>query len=294
MLRTLCMRALVVFTSVAAFSWSSAGQEATGERVDIGGYRLFTSTSGSGTPTVVFVAGLGEDLSTWEKVAPEVARITRTFAYDRAGLGKSDPAPTGKSMDEMGRELHAALSASDVKPPYVLVGHSLGGAIVQVYAHAYPQEVGGLVLVDPEDSRLLDRLHASLNKSDWDARQQMLDKMMAAASPAQKAELEASKESGKIVEASLPLPAVPTVLLTGTLKDPGFPGNPMEQDLKMELHKQLLAQSPHARQVLAPNSRHYIQEDAPELVIKAIRDVVEELRGGASSSAVKTKQNPAP
>ena len=240
------------------------------------------------------MAGLGEDLSTWEKVAPEVAGFARTFAYDRAGLGKSDPSPSAKSMDQMVQELHAALSASDVRPPYVLVGHSLGGAIVQVYAHAYPKQIGGLVLVDPEDGRLLDLLHASLSKSDWDARQQMLDKMMAAASPAQKAELDASKESGKIVEASLPLPSVPTVLLTGTLKDPGFPGNPMEQDLKMKLHKQLLTQSPDVRQVLASNSRHYIQEDAPELVIKAIRDVIEQVRGGASSSGIKTKQNPAP
>jgi pimeloyl-ACP methyl ester carboxylesterase len=174
-----------------------------------------------------------------------------------------------------------------VKSPYVLVGHSLGGAIVEVYAHRYANEMAGLVLVDPEDGRLLERLQAQLNKADWDARQEMLDKMMAGASPAQKAELEASKESGKLVEASLPLPAVPTVLLTGTLKDPGFPGNPMEQDLKMGLHKELLAQTPQAKQVLAPNSRHYIQEDAPDLVIKAIRDVVGQAR------AELEKTNPA-
>jgi len=68
------------------------------------------------------------------------------------------------------------------------------------------------------------------------------------------------------------------VLLTGTLKDPGFPGNPLEQDLKLELHNNLLAAIPGARHVLVPNSRHYIQEDAPNLVIDAIRQVVDEAR----------------
>jgi pimeloyl-ACP methyl ester carboxylesterase len=286
MLRTHCIRALIVFCAIESLPLTGAVQAADGGRVDVGGYKVFTAVNGTGNPAVVFVSGLGEDLATWDKVVPEVAKFTRTFAYDRAGLGKSDAAPGGKSMDQMVSELHAALENSGVRPPYVLVGHSLGGAIVEVYAHRHADEIAGLVLVDPEDGRLLERLHARLNKTDWDARQQMLDKMMTAASPAQKAELEASNESGKLVEAALPLPAVPTVLLTGTLKDPGFPGNPLEQDLKMELHKELLAQTPRARQVLAPNSRHYIQEDAPELVIKAIRDVVEQVQGGSE------KKNP--
>jgi pimeloyl-ACP methyl ester carboxylesterase len=65
------------------------------------------------------------------------------------------------------------------------------------------------------------------------------------------------------------------VLLTGTLKNPQFPGNPLEQDLKLELHNDLLARIPDSKHVLAPNSRHYIQNDAPDLVIRAIREVVQ-------------------
>ncbi|HEY3707449.1 MAG TPA: alpha/beta hydrolase [Terracidiphilus sp.] len=284
MARTIGTWALSVLWAIGSLSLVSAAQ-AAGTRVDAGGYQLFTSVNGSGNPAVVFVSGLGEDLSTWDKVAPDVARFTQTFAYDRAGLGKSDPATSKKSVDQMVSELHAALEKSAVKPPYVLVGHSLGGAVVEVYAHRYASQIAGLVLVDPEDGRLLEQLHATLSKADWDARQQMLDKMMDAASPAQKAELEASKDSGKLVEASLPLPAVPTVLLTGTLKDPGFPGNPLEQDLKMGLHKELLAQNPQVKQVFAPNSRHYIQEDAPDLVLNAIKDVVAQARKGSGKKS---------
>ncbi|UWZ82621.1 alpha/beta fold hydrolase [Occallatibacter riparius] len=295
MLRTLHPRALIVLFAIGiALPGLAVAQKPAGANIDAGGYRVFTAVSGSGSPTVVFVAGLGEDSSTWDKVAPEVAKFSRTFVYDRAGLGKSQDAPGPKDMDQMLNELHTVLRNSGLKPPYVLVGHSLGGAIVEIYAHRYADEIAGLVLVDPEDGRLLELLHAHLDKADWDARQQMLEKMMAAASPAQKAELEASKESGKLVENSLPLPAVPTVLLTGTLKDPGFPGNPMEQDLKMQLHKELLAQSPEIKQVLAPNSRHYVQEDAPELVIQAIRHVADQTRTGSPkrNPAVMTKEKP--
>ena len=69
------------------------------------------------------------------------------------------------------------------------------------------------------------------------------------------------------------LPPVPTILLTGTKKNPEFPGNPLEQDLKLKLHNQLLERIPNSKHVLVPNSRHYIQNDAPALVVEAIRDV---------------------
>jgi pimeloyl-ACP methyl ester carboxylesterase len=248
------------------------------QKVDVGGYGVFTSQAGSGVPVVVFEAGLGEDTSTWDKVLPQVSLFSHTLAYDRAGLGKSDSSPNPKSVEQMVKELHAVLNAAHVSPPYVLVGHSLGGAVVQLFAHDFPCEVAGLVLVDPEDGRLLDRLQARLPKEEWDAREKTLAQMMAGASPAQNAEIESSKASGKALAAALPLPDVPVVLLTGTLKDPSFPGNPAEQDLKLELHEEFLKSVPHADHVLVPNSRHYIQEDAPQVVIDAIQKVVDESR----------------
>jgi len=260
-------------------------QEAKEQRVDAGGYQVFTAQAGTGAPPVVFVAGLGEDTSTWEKVQPAAAQLTHTFVYDRAGLGKSEASSNPKTVEQMVKELHAVLGAAHVAPPYVLVGHSLGGAIVELYAHTYPRETAGLVLVDPEDGRLLDRLQARLPKEEWEKREKMLAQMMAGASPGQKAELDNVRGSGKELEAAFPLPDVPTVLLTGTLKDPSFPGNPMEQDLKMQIHEELLKANPHAEHVLAPNSRHYIQEDAPQLVIDAIRNVVNECRTAAPKAA---------
>ncbi|HEX4285161.1 MAG TPA: alpha/beta hydrolase [Terracidiphilus sp.] len=243
------------------------------ERADLGGYKLYTAQAGNGLPTVVFESGVGEDTSTWQNVQPAIAKFTRAFVYDRAGLGKSEPSPKPRSIDELVLELHQVLQTARVPAPYILVGHSLGGAIVQLYAHNYPNEIAGIVFVDPEDGRLLDTLQARMSPEEWRKRKETLDRVMPAFTPTQAAELEATKVSGKAIAAALPLPRVPIVLLTGTQKDPDFPGNPLEQDIKLELQNQLLAQLPGARHVLVPQSRHYIQDDAPQLVIDAIHDV---------------------
>ncbi len=277
-------RTLGLFITISFASIGAMAQESNEQKVDVGGYQLFTSQAGTGEPVVVFQAGLGEDTSTWQSVLPKAAQFAHTFAYDRAGLGKSDPSTSPKTVEQMVKEMHAVLNAAHVPPPYVLVGHSLGGAVVQLFACTYPKQVAGLVLVDPEDGRLLERLQASLPKEEWQAREKTLGQMMSGASPAQKAEIEGSKISGKAFAASSPFPDVPVVLLTGTLKDPTFPGNPMEQDLKLQLQKEFLKSVPRGEQVLVPNSRHYIQEDAPQLVIDAIRKIVDQCRKPAAPS----------
>jgi pimeloyl-ACP methyl ester carboxylesterase len=246
--------------------------------VDLGGYRLNVSEAGSGGPTVVFEAGLGEDLTTWNDVRPQVSQFTRTVTYDRAGLGRSDPSPNPRTVEELTVELHEMLHKGGIAAPYVLVGHSLGGAIIQLFSHDYPDEVAGLVLVDPEDGRILQRLQAALSAKEWASRKEQLDAMMAHATPTQRAELNSVTTSGDALAGAFPLPKVPMVLLTGTLKDPSFPGNPTEQDIKLQLHKEFLAKVPQAKHVLVPNSRHYIQNDAPQLVIEAVRTVVEQAR----------------
>ena len=100
---------------------------------------------GSGSPTVVLEPGLGESASAIARwIAPEVARTTRVCVYDRAGHGRSDVAPDADAA----RDLHVLLERAHVPGPYVLAGHSLGGMFVLSYAHRYPSQVGGVVLLD--------------------------------------------------------------------------------------------------------------------------------------------------
>ncbi len=119
-----------------------------GTLVDLGGYKLHIFCEGSGSPTVIMETGLGSPGLVWELVRPEVAGLTRTCVYDRAGLGWSDLSPDPRTAENMATELHALLSIAQIDGPYVLVGHSFGGALVRLYAHAYPEDVAGLVLVD--------------------------------------------------------------------------------------------------------------------------------------------------
>lgn len=133
------------------------GHTPPGRLVDIGGYRLHLNCTGKNGPAVVLIAGAGDFSFDWGLVQPGVSRFARVCSYDRAGLAWSDPGPNPRTMLQDAHELHALLRAAGVKPPYVLVGHSVGGLIARVYAGRYPREVAAMVLVDPthEDTTLM-------------------------------------------------------------------------------------------------------------------------------------------
>jgi pimeloyl-ACP methyl ester carboxylesterase len=113
------------------------------------GRRLNLYCVGTGSPTVVFEAGLGVPISNWGFVQPVISQMTRTCSYDRAGLGFSDAGTRAANSENIVDDLHRLLVAAAIKPPYVLVGHSYGGLTVRLYAHTYSSEVVGMVLVDP-------------------------------------------------------------------------------------------------------------------------------------------------
>src|SRR5947209_14532237 len=119
-----------------------------GKLVDIGGYRLHINCTGTGSPTVILDAGLGSTSLDWSKVQPGVARFTRVCSYDRAGYGWSDSGPGPRTSQQIVKELHLLLVHAQINGPYVLVGHSVGGLNMRLYAYRYPQEVAGMVLLD--------------------------------------------------------------------------------------------------------------------------------------------------
>jgi pimeloyl-ACP methyl ester carboxylesterase len=122
-----------------------------GQMVDVGGYRLHINCTGEGSPTVVIESGWGDSSAAWGWVQPEVAKTTRVCTYDRAGMGWSEASPQPRTAREFAKELHTLLVNANEPGPYVLVGHSLGGYTMLVYAHDYPAEVSGLVLIDAQD-----------------------------------------------------------------------------------------------------------------------------------------------
>jgi len=126
----------------------AAKYPAPGKLVDVGGYRLHINCQGQGSPTVVMESGNGNFSLNWGQVPQEVAKFTRVCTYDRAGLGWSDRSPQSRTAHNLVEGLHTLLARSGVEPPYVLVGHSLGGMLIRLYAHEHPDQVVGMVLVD--------------------------------------------------------------------------------------------------------------------------------------------------
>ena len=122
-----------------------------GQLIDVGGHKLHISCTGSGTPTVILEAGLGQPaamMSGW--IQPGVATETQVCVYDRAGMGWSELAETPRDGVAIATDLHTLLDRAEIDGPYVLAGHSSGGVYVQVFAAQYPDEVAGLVLLDSQ------------------------------------------------------------------------------------------------------------------------------------------------
>jgi pimeloyl-ACP methyl ester carboxylesterase len=117
--------------------------------IDVGGHRLHVVCEGVGAPAVLFESGIAASSLSWVRVVRDVAAFTRACAYDRTGLGWSDPSRGPRSVARMIAELKAVLAHGAAGEPAVLVGHSFGAFLICAYASQHPREVAGLVLVDP-------------------------------------------------------------------------------------------------------------------------------------------------
>jgi pimeloyl-ACP methyl ester carboxylesterase len=230
----------------------AAGRDAT---FTIDGQNLHIETIGESGPTVVFEAGLGNDTSTWKLVAGPVGSFAHAVLYDRAGLGRSLPfAPKAAvTADEVATRLHKLLETAGIRPPWILVGHSLGGLYVQMFARKYPLEVSGAVLLDS----------ASANApSELKTRAQL-----APGTPAFFEEAGMAESNGQVRNAG-PFPDIPLVVLAATDHGPYF--RQWEPTL-MHLQQELATLSPHATLIVAQGSGHDIQLDRPNSVVDAVR-----------------------
>jgi pimeloyl-ACP methyl ester carboxylesterase len=271
-----------------------------------GGRRLYLECRGAGSPTVVLEAGYPNSGAVWDSealppgvagpaVLPAVAEFTRVCVYDRPGTlldpdhrGRSDPGPMPRTARDMVADFHALLRAADVAGPYVLVGHSLGGILVRLYAAEYPAEVAGLVLVDTSHEDQNARFRALLPPE-----------LGAALAPqrlqtpglpgAEQVDLDASFDQLRRATAAQPLRRLPLVVVSR--------GRPLEADIPPDalaqlppgvlealdpewqaLQRALAALVPGARHIIAADSGHYVQLERPELVVDAIRQVVDAVR----------------
>jgi pimeloyl-ACP methyl ester carboxylesterase len=222
---------------------------------------------GHGARTVVLESGLGDTLDVWKKVQPEIAaRCSRTVAYNRAGYDGSDPALGPRDAATIVGELRAELKRRNLLPPYVLVGHSLGGLYMQYFARNFPDEVSGLVLID--STHWNQGLHLDNSANTPYAGRTAVTLFMPWI---MRRELGDSETAGEQVHAS-PVPGrVPTIVLSSTL---GLQGEtPATRANSARMQDEIAADFPNSRHVRVEDSGHYIQRDHPDVVVHAIREL---------------------
>jgi pimeloyl-ACP methyl ester carboxylesterase len=249
--------------------------EARGERIDIGDRSLYLDCRGEGLPTVVLEAGSGADSSAWGAVLDELASTTRTCAYDRAGRGRSDPAER-RTLADAAAELRELLAAAGEAPPYILVGHSLGGAFVRVFAADHRDETAGLVLVDTFDPDLqADWIHPLLGplRPEYEAN---LDDLRALVSGVDSLDWAASERQ----LGAAALDGLPVEVLVAPRYEPRLSAAQNAAIAEAWLAARDSLSPGMVRQTTAWGAGHQIQVDRPDLVIDATRRLIDLARGG--------------
>jgi pimeloyl-ACP methyl ester carboxylesterase len=287
-----------------------------GQLVDVGPYELHLYCTGSGTPAVVLDSGLGDTYISWRKVQPQIAQFTRVCSYDRAGLGFSYYSRHPSTSKDFAEELRILLHNAAIPTPYILVGHSMGGFDVRLYVILYRSDVAGMVLVDSSHPEQQKRLPPELKDMDatWLREQEFFEFTMPFGIPRllgfcgsdaevraaecnfhnvreAVAELKSVSESAAQAATTGSLGDLPLVVLS---HDPDKPQPDLPEDLVKptndaweKMQEELTHLSTRGTQIIAKNSGHYIQLDRPDLVIEAVRQVVDQTRQTQSATELK-------
>lgn len=277
-----------------------------GRLVDVGGYRLHIQCTGTGSPTVVLDSGLGDSSLHWSLVQAEIGQATQVCAYDRAGLGWSDPGPQPRTPSRIAGDLHTLLTNAGIAGPYVMVGHSVGGKNVRMFAIKYPDQVAGMVLVDAtgESAASLPASATSqslpqVTGSEWSLygvlRRVGLVRLIGASQSGTPAMSEQTRmEIALFATGQRGLDATAAEYMGMAADNPELQAAPSLGDKPLivlaadetmktnprwpEYQHRQAAMSTNGRLIVVEGSGHYIQMDHPDVVINAIQDVVEQVR----------------
>ncbi len=257
---------------LSVLTLTACGTKLPSTVVQLEGRNVEIVETGSGGPTVVFEAGLGNDWTTWDAVAREVSQHARVFAYSRPGYGKSARSEDPRTAKQITEDLRALLAARQFAPPYILVGHSFGGAYMEYFAKAHPEEIAGVVLVDPR--------HRDFGAKCDEAGISGCG-IPAAALPTmpkvERDEVEAYAHVSEEINAAGKFGAYPVRVLTAKVH--GF--NRDAWSLWESLHGELASEAADGKQVFFPGVGHGIQDERPREVATIILELVNQKCGSA-------------
>jgi pimeloyl-ACP methyl ester carboxylesterase len=292
--RIMSSKAAALVVILALSSCGGAGPQPDDQMIDVGTHRLHIHCEGEGTPTVVIDVGIGSTSEEWIPLQKQIAEITHVCTYDRAGYGQSEPGPLPRDGGRTATELRALLREASVPGPYVLVGHSLGALNMQIYAARYPDDVAGMILLDPPPlGWLLGECYPDLRQmaeemtNEWQA---IADSRSDSSDPQERAEAaffstiasehrEMLGESAALAATIKAFGDIPLTVIAAGVPNPMFGDIAEEyQQYWIEQSRAVADKSTRGKFILAAESSHHLHRDASTIVQEAIVSMVQDLR----------------
>jgi pimeloyl-ACP methyl ester carboxylesterase len=286
-----------------------------GKIYNVDGYAMHLYCTGQGSPAIVLDTGLGDDFTIWATVQPELSKVTRVCAYDRAGFGWSELRPGVQDANALAAQLHQLLAVAGVQRPFILMGHSIAGLHLRSYAAHYPADLAGLVFVDGATPLQDDRVPHELVTIQDQQRKEMpwqrllmtlgwyrakglctdvpagfesdslwikADSCVPSQMSAVEHELDAERASGEETLHAGPFGSLPILIFSRdpTVLASNWPpavsrANAVVWNQMQEEAKSLSSQS---RRIIAKGSDHYVQIDRADLINKEVSAFVEQVR----------------
>jgi pimeloyl-ACP methyl ester carboxylesterase len=238
---------------------ASAATALISGRFDVGEHKLDLVCQGTGSPTIVFENGHGNDRGTWGSIHHSLP--SRTCTYDRVNVGRSDRVAARHTGADSVRDLHTLLDVAAVPGPYLLVGHSFGGLLSVMYAGTYPADVVGLVLVDPTPPEI-DKLLTETEQATWTA------------NSAEKVDASETLEQAKPLVPKIP--DIPVLLLAATRRE--GPAQAENFVAAWSQAEERFVDALTQGELRRVDTGHYIHRDAPQLVIDEVQRVLDKTR----------------
>jgi len=301
----------ITFQAVATAS-DNRNYPPPGQLVDVGGFQLHIYCEGEGDPVIIIDAGTGGWSNDYRHLLAEISQDARVCVFDRAGYGWSDPGPLPRTSQTMAKELHTLLTNANIAPPFILVGHSMGGYNVRVFADLYPEEVAGIVLVEsanedqwsllpPEVGAFLSSQIKSMRRAAIMSRLGLLRLVGTPVNPHLSpqlqqisktawarsqtfdvliAEMESVHESAAQVRATGSLGDIPLVVISASnsfeafrTPDSNFPFDEANH-IWMVLQSDLAQLSTSSTHLISDTGTHHIHTAEPEMIVAAIRQMI--------------------
>ena len=276
---------LLLFIGLTSMIFSESDD---GYFVYLRGKKQYVVVEGKGEPVIVFLTGKGRSQTDFKKVYDKVKKTNQIFSYDRAGLGQSELIRNDRSIDTMAFELHELLIKEKIKPPYILVGHSLGGYIMRCFVNRYPDMVSGMVFLDPAHEEEFKNGIAIRSDSDKVFFREQFETFLKVKTKTKGHHAESKQcfdfdslgysTNQKIVKQTNVPTHIPITILLSTEADVDNEYIDKEIEFRNQFFNQWKTINPQIKIINAPKTGYFIQMEEPKLVVDEINEMIKKVK----------------